>query len=227
MFVEDWLNTTIEALQNVWQGFINFVPNLIGAIIVFLVGWVISVAVGKLVAEILKKAQFNKIFEKGAWKTALQRADIDVDASAFIGAIFKWILLIVFLIAAIQILGFSQLKDFFTSVLAYLPNVVVAAFIFVIAVIIADILEKVVRASVESFKVGNGYWVGVIVKWSIWIFAILAILDQLKIEAADWLIEIVQIAFIGLVALLALAFGLGGKDAARDIIQEARNRMRK
>jgi len=227
MIITDWFETTVAALQGVWQNFIGFIPDLIGAITISLIGWVIAAAIGKLVAEVLKQLQFDKIFEKGAWKTALQKADIDVHASAFIGAIFKWILIIVFLIAAIQVLGFSQLGSFFTAVLNYLPNVIVAAFIFVVAVIIADILEKVVRASVESFKVGYGHVVGIIVKWSIWIFAILAILDQLKIEAADWLVQMVQIVFIGIVVMAALAFGLGGRDIARDILQEARNKMRK
>lgn len=227
MIITEWFDTTKEALLNVWHDLINFIPDLVGAIIVFLIGWIIAVAVGKLIAEILKRLQFNKIFEKGTWKTALQRAEINVDASAFIGAIFKWILLMVFLIAAIQILGFNQLGDFFNSVLNYLPNVVVAAFIFVIAVIIADILEKIVRASIESFKVGYGNIVGIIVRWSIWIFAILAILQQLKIEAADWLVQMIQIVFIGLVITLAIAFGLGGKDAARNAIDSMKNKIKR
>jgi hypothetical protein len=227
MIITDWFDTTKDALLGVWHELINFIPNLVGAIIVFLIGWAIAVAVGKLVAEILKRLQFNKIFEKGTWKTALQRAEINVDASAFIGAIFKWILLIIFLIAAIQILGFNQLKSFFDSVLEYLPNVVVSAFIFVIAVIVADILEKIVRASVESFKVGYGYIVGIIVRWSIWVFAILAILQQLHIQAADWMVQFIQIAFMGLVAGLAIAFGLGGRDAAKSAIESMKNGLRK
>jgi len=227
MIVTNWFDTTVQALLNVWRDLVAFIPNLIGAIIIFLIGWAISIAVGKLIAEVLKRLQFNRIFEKGTWRTALQKADIDVDASAFIGAVFKWVLLIVFLVAAVQILGFNQLASFFNSVLEYLPNVIVAAFIFVIAVIIADILEKIVRASVESVKVGYGNIVGIIVRWSIWIFAILAILQQLRIEAAGWLIQIIQIAFMGIVVAMAIAFGLGGKDAAKDTIDSMRGKLRK
>ena len=224
--LNDWIDITIESLKNVWQGFIDFIPRLIGALVLFIIGWIISVAIGKLVAEVLRRIKFNRIFEKGGWKTALEKAEIKVDASGFIGAIFKWVLMIVFLAAAIEILGFVQLTGFLTDVLNYLPNVVVAAFIFVIAVIIADILEKVVRAAVEGVKVGYGQLVGVIVKWSIWIFAILAILSQLRIEAANWIIDLVKIAFIGIVAMIAIAFGLGGKEVAGEILRNLRNKFK-
>ncbi len=225
--LSDWLDITKESLMNVWQGFIDFMPRLIGALILFIVGWIISVAIGKLIAEVLRKIKFNRIFEKGGWKSALEKAEIKVDAAGFIGSIIKWVLMIVFLAAAIEILGFVQLTGFLTDVLNYLPNVVVAAFIFVIAVIIADILEKVVRASVEGIKVGYGSIVGVIVKWSIWVFAILAILSQLRIEAAGWIVNLINIAFIGIVAMIAIAFGLGGKEVAAEILQNVKNKFRR
>jgi small-conductance mechanosensitive channel len=225
MIVTNWLDTTIIALKNLWVGFIDFIPSLVGALIVFIVGWVVAVAIGKLVAEVLKKIRFNQIFEKGNMKTALEKAEIKVDASAFIGAIVKWVLLIAFLIAALQILGLNQLERFFVDVLNYLPNVVVAAFILVVAVIIADILEKVVRAAIEGVKVGYGQVVGAIIKWSIWIFAILAILLQLGIAE-----DLVKIIVQGVVALIVIAggiaFGLGGKDVASDIVQEIRGKLR-
>lgn len=225
MIVTNWLDTTIIALKSLWIGFIDFIPSLIGALLVFIVGWVIAVAIGKLIAEVLKKIRFNQIFEKGNMKTALEKAEIKVDASAFIGAIVKWVLLIAFLIAALQILGLNQLESFFVDVLNYLPNVVVAAFILVVAVIIADILEKIVRAAVEGVKVGYGQVVGAIIKWSIWIFAILAILLQLGIAE-----DLVKIIVQGVVAIAVIAggiaFGLGGKEVAGEIVRDVREKLR-
>lgn len=225
MILADWWNITKDALIDLWQGFINFIPRLIGALIVFLIGWLISVGIGKLVAEILRRLKFNQIFEKGGWKTALERADIKVDPAGFIGAIFKWVLLIVFLVAAVEILGFVQLTIFLNSVLAFLPNVLVAALIFVIAVIIADIAEKVVRAAVEGMKVGYGQLVGAIVKWSIWIFAILAILIQLRV--APTLIQTLLTGVVALIVIAAgLAFGLGGKEMATEVLQNLKRRIK-
>lgn len=211
--------------MNLWLGFIDFIPRLIGALVVFLIGWLIAIAIGKLVTEILKRIKFNRIFEKGGWKTALEKAEIKVDASGFIGAIIKWVLMIVFLAAAIEILGFVQLTGFLTRVLGYLPNVIVAAFIFVIAVIIADILEKVVRAAVEGIKIGYGQVVGAIVKWSIWVFAILAILLQLGI--AEDLIKIIIQGIVALVVIAGgIAFGLGGKEVAAEILQNLKTKFK-
>lgn len=221
----DWYTITIDALVNLWQGFLSFIPNLIGALIVLLIGWLIAVGIGKLVTEIFKRLGLNKIFEKGTWKEALEKAEFKVDASGFIGAICKWILFIVFLLAAVEILGMIQFADFLSKVVGYLPNVVVAALIFVVAVIIADIVEKIVRAGVERAKVGYGSVAGAIVRWSIWIFAVLAILLQLKIA-----VELILTLFTGLVAMMAiaggLAFGLGGKDVAAGILENLRKKLK-
>ena len=223
--VADWYLVTIQALQSLWIGFLAFLPKFIGAIIVFLIGWFIAIGIGKLVAEILKRLRFNRIFEKGGWKEALEKAEWKVDASQFVGAICKWILVIVFLSAAVEILGFVQFAGFLTKVLGYLPNVIVAAAIFVVAVIVADLLEKVVRAGVEGIRVGYGHLVGVIIRWSIWVFAMLAILLQLGIAK-----ELILTLFSGVVALLVIsggiAFGLGGKEIATGILQDLRKKLK-
>ena len=216
--VFDWYAVTIEALQGLWQGFLKFIPALVGAILVFVVGWFISIGVGKLIAEILKKLRFNRIFEGGIWKEALEKAEIKVDAAGFVGAIVKWVLIIIFLMAAVEVLGLSGFAGFLGNIVGYLPNVIVAVFIFVVAVIVVDLVEKVVRAAVESIRVGYGHLVGVIVRWSIWIFAILAILIQLRVAP-----ELIQTLFTGFVALIViaggLAFGLGGKEVAGEVLQ--------
>jgi len=225
MIVTNWLDTTVVALQNLWIGFIDFIPSLIGALIVFIIGWVVALAIGKLVAEVLKRIRFNQIFEKGGWKSALGKADIKVDASEFIGAIIKWVLMIVFLAAAVEILGFNQLTLFLTvDVLPFLPNVVVAAFIFVVAVIIADILEKVVRASIEGVKAGYGSVAGIIVKWSILVFAILTILYQLGI-GATFMADLFRGVVAMIVIAVGLAFGLGGKEVAGEIVRDLKDKI--
>ena len=223
--VLDWYSVTIQALQSLWQGFLGFIPVLVGAIIVFVIGWFISIGVGRLITEILKKVRFNQLFEKGGWKGVLEKAEIKVDAAGFIGAIVKWVFVIVFLLAAVEILGFVQFAEFLKSVLAYLPNVIVAALIFVVTVILVDIVEKVVRVAVESIKVGFGQMVSAVIKWSIWIFAIIMILYQLGIGR-----PFMETLFTGLVAMLVIslgiAFGLGGKEVAAGILQDLRRKLK-
>jgi len=225
MLVQSWAETTTVALQSLWQGFLTFIPTLVGAIVVFLIGWAISVGIGKLIAEILTRIKFNQLFERAGWKEALERAELKVNASEFVGAIVKWVLVIVFLLAAVEILGFVQFADFLKSILAYLPNVIVAALIFVVTVIVVDIVEKVVRAAVEGVRIGYGHLVSAIIKWSIWIFAVLAILHQLGIARS-----FMEILFTGFVAMLVIAlgisFGLGGKEVAGEILQNLKNKLK-
>jgi len=223
--VADWGYVTVLALQNLWHGFLVFLPALIGALVIFIVGWFIALGVGKLIAEILTRVKFNKLFEKGGWNDALKKADLKVNPSQFLGAVVKWVLVIAFLLAAVEILGFVQLAGFLQKVLVYLPNVLIAALIFVVTVIVVDIVEKIIRVAVEGVKVGYGHYVSIIVKWSIWIFAILAILYQLGIAR-----PFMETLFTGLVAMMVIsmgiAFGLGGKDVAAELLGDLRDKLK-
>ena len=230
----DFLNITSsalnEAFRNLFEGVVSFVPLLILAILVLVIGWVISVGVGRLVADILKRIKFNQVFERGNWDEALEKADLKVDPAGFIGGIFKWVLVIVFLLAAVEILGFEQFAGYLVDVLGYLPNVIVAALIFVVAIIVADIVEKVVRAAVESTKVGHGQLIGSVVKWFIWIFAIFSALLQLDIAVLP--IQVLIQTFVqgigyGLALAVAIAFGLGGKDQAAEILRDLRSKLQR
>ncbi len=221
----DWYKITFQSLQELWNAVVSFIPQLVGALIVFIIGWFISVAVGKVVADILRRLKFNQIFAREHFKEALERAELKVDPSKFIGGIFKWVLVIVFLLAAVDSLGFSQFGTFLQMVLRYLPNVLVASFIFVVAVIIADIVEKILRATIESAQLGSGHFVALIVKWSIWVFAGIAILLQLQV-AKDFLLFVLQGIVGFLVVAAGLAFGLGGRDVAAEILQDLKRKLK-
>ncbi len=225
MVILDWYSVTLQSLQGLWQGVIAFIPSLAGALVVFLIGWMVSVAVGAVVSDVLRRLKFNDMFETGGWKKALERADIKVDPAGFIGGIIKWVLVIVFLMASVEILGLSQFAVFLQSVLAYLPNVVVACLIFVAAVVISDILEKVMRTMVEGTQVGYGSLVSMIVRWSIWIFALVAILLQLRV--APFLLQTLLTGIVALIVLAGgIALGLGGKDVAAEFLQDLRRKFR-
>ncbi len=223
--MKSWYTITFESLQGLWQNFLEFIPKIVGALIVIIVGWFIAVAIGKLVTEILKRIKFDKIFERGIWKEALSRAKWKVDPSGFIGAIVKWVLFITVLVAAIEILGFTQFAIFISKIATWLPNIIVAAAIFVVAVIIADYLPKIIRAGAEGAKISYGHLLEKIVRWAIWIFAILAILIQLGIAR-----ELIMTLFTGFVAFLViaggLAFGLGGKDVASEILGDFKKKFK-
>jgi len=222
--IQNWSVLTISALQDAWHGFLSFIPNLIGAIIIFIIGWFIALAIGKVVAEILARLKFNRIFQEKGWKDALEKAELNVNPSEFIGAICKWILVIVFLLASVEILGFVEFAILLRSVIAWLPNLIVATAIFVVAVIIADILEKILKASIKKIGVKYTEFLGATIRWAIYIFATLAILLQLGVTPS--IIDNLVKGFMGMIALaFGLAFGLGGKDAAARLIEDIRKKI--
>ncbi len=225
MVFTNWAEITFEKLGELWLGILDFIPALIGALVVFVIGWFIALAIGRLISEILIRIKFNELFERTDWKQALEKAKLNVNPAEFLGAIVKWILVIVFLMAAVEILELPGFAAFLERVVNYLPNVFVAALIFVVAIIVADIVEKIVVAGVEKMRVGYSQFIGAIVKWAIWIFAILAVLQQLRVVP-----EMIQALFTGLVALivisLGLAFGLGGKDVAAELLQDWKRKLK-
>ena len=222
--VQDWYIITYESLQNLWQGFLNFIPSLLAAIIVFVIGWLIAEAIGKLIARILKTLKLDQIFEKANWREALEAAEIKINISDFIGTIIKWVLVIVFLSISVEILGLVQFATLLGRLIDWLPNLVIAVAIFVVAVIVADLLNKIVRASVKKVGIKYAGFLGAAIRWAIYIFAGLAILLQLGIAPA--IIETIVMGFVGMIALaLGLAFGLGGKEAAAKLIEDLKTKI--
>ncbi len=225
MLYNDWSLTIIQPFL---QGLVSFVANLVLAIVVFIIGYLISVGIGRIISEILKSIKFNKVFDKEGWHRALQRANVDVNPSEFIGAIFKWVFVIVFLLIAVDILHLAQFGLILTQVLDYVPNVIIAVLIFVVAVIISDIIEKLIRVTVEKMKIGYGYIAASIVKWAIWIFTIFLILEQLlpNSELVKTLYMAIVWGIVGSVGLgLAIAIGLGGKDTAAQVIGDMKRKI--
>jgi len=224
----DWTSITMLKIEEFWEGFLDFMPRLIWALIIFVVGWLIAAGIGRLVEEILKRLQLDKLFQARKWSQALEKAEFGAKPSEFIGSICKWILIIVVLSITAEILlpPASNFGAFLGKVIAWLPNLLAAVLIFVATVIIASFAEKLVKAGVHGAKVGYGKLAGSIAKWAIWIFGISAILIQLGIGS-----QLVAILLQGIVAMLAiaggLAFGLGGKDAAADIWAGLRDKFSK
>ena len=220
----DWLTVVQPSLQQ----FVSFMVRLLLALVVFIIGYLISIGIGKIIAEILKSVKFNKLFEKEGWRKALQRANIDVNPSDFIGGIFKWVLVIIFLLVVVDMLGLTTFAGFLMQVLNYIPNVIVAVLVFVVAIIISDIVEKIVRATVERLKLGYGFVAASIVKWAIWLFAFFLILGQL-LPNNPLIVTLYTGIVYGVVGALSLGFGLaiglGGKDTAAKIISDMHRKI--
>ncbi|MEI6660023.1 MAG: hypothetical protein WCK91_01205 [bacterium] len=225
MFINTWGGIFSSSLLNLWYGFISFVPGLLGAVILFILGWFVGSIVGKAIEQLIAALKIDKLFEQAGAESFLTKAGVKLNVGGFIGSIVKWFTIVVFLMASLEIMGLTQVNDFLReAVLYYLPKVVVAALVLVIATVLADAMKKLVQVSAKAANVASANMLGSIARYSIWIFAFIIALSELGIATA-----FMQILFTGLVVALALAaglaFGLGGRDAASRAIEKFSNDM--
>ena len=223
MIVQSWTAVVVASLQNVWFDFVNFVPNLIGALIVLIIGLIVAAGLGTLVEKIFEALRLDRFLEKLGLKPYFERAGLRLRGSYFLGRLIYWFIVIAFLLAACSSLGLYALSSFLAAVLAYLPNVIAAVLIMLAAVVLANFVRRVVVASVLSAKLHAAHFLGTLTWWAIVVFGFLASLTQLQIA-----VSIIQSIVTGFIAMLALAgglaFGLGGRDYAARLLEKLRER---
>ena len=217
MVVNTWSQVLTESFQDLWVGVIGFVPNLVVAILIVIIGWAIGALLGRVVMQIIKSLRLDEGLRKAGVEEFLARGSMSLNSGAFLGGLVKWFVFLVFLVAALDVLSLDQVTDFLRNILEYIPQVIVAVLILLAAGIIGDVLKRIVVSSARSADVRSSGFLGSVTKWAIWIFAILVALTQLGIAPM-----IINTLFTGFVVALSLAFGLafglGGQDAASRVV---------
>ena len=209
------------SLLTLWGKVAGFVPQLIAAIVVFLVGWLVAVLLGKVAWHVIRIVKLDRGLEAIGFKKVWERSGYKLNSPLFFYELVKWFFIVVFLMAATDILGLTQVTEFLRTVVFYLPNVIVAALVLLIGVLVARFFEGLVRGSVKAAQLTSANVLGSLTKWAVLVFSLLVALNQLRI--AD---EIIRIIVIGIVAAgaiaLGLSFGLGGKSHAEEFIARMR-----
>jgi hypothetical protein len=221
MTVQNWSDVIVSSLQNLWNGFVGFLPNLLGALIVLIVGIIVAAGLGALVEKIFASLRFDTFLSRIGLAPHFERAGLSLKGSRFLGRLVYWFIVIAFLLAAANILQLNALSNFLQTVLLYIPNVIVAVLILFAAAVVANFLRKVVQASVMSTRLGGAHFLGTLTYWAVVIFGLLAALDQLGVVPS-----IINAVITGVIAMFALAgglaFGLGGRDYAAHLLNKFR-----
>lgn len=225
MLIETWANVLTRSFQNLSDGLVQFIPNIVIALIIFVLGWLIGAALGRIVSQVIKSIKVDNALKSTGLNDMVERAGFTLDSGAFIGALVKWFFIVVFLVASLDVLGLDQVNFFLqTVVLGYLPQVIVAVLIIVVGAVVAEVSAKAVTGAAKAAQMRSAGLAGSVARWAIWIFAILAALDQLSVASA-----FVQTLFTGVIVALSLgfglAFGLGGQEAAARFIEKVRGDM--
>lgn len=225
MIFKDWLSVSGEAWFTIWERFINFLPNMIGAIVIIVVGWLVGMALATVIDRLFRLVGLQALFEKAKVEDVLKKANSEKDATALLASAVQWIVYLVALIAASNALKLTAVADFLNSILTYVPQVVIAVIIILIGLVLAHFLSAVVKGSIKSANLGFGDTASLIVRYSVITFTVLAALAQLGIAE-----NMINTLFIGLVVFLALAgglaFGLGGQKAAAEVIENVKKELK-
>jgi hypothetical protein len=222
--IQSWTDITIQSLQEVWTGILNFLPLFLGAIIVMLLGLIVASAFRVVLEKITNALKIDLILRNAGLHTYIERAGFQVNPGKFVGLLAYWFLIIVFFRAAVQILKLEGISQFLNDIIAYLPNIIVAILIMIAALLLANFLRTVVRGSIMSAKLHAPNFLGELTWWIIAIFGLLTALIQLGIA-----ISVINTIITGFIAMIALAggiaFGLGGKDYAAHLLEKFRRKI--
>lgn len=225
MFFTTWADVLTQSFQNLFYGLVAFIPNLVAAIIIFIIGWLIGAGLGKVVAQVMHSIRVDQALRAAGVDRVVERAGFALNSGAFLGVLVKWFFIIVFLVAALDVLGLTEVTIFLRAVvLGYLPQVIVAVLILLVAAVVAEAAQRVVAGGAAAAHLKSANFLGAVSRWAIWVFAILAALDQLGVT------PFVQTLFTGVVVALALAFGLsfglGGQAAAARYIEKMNEQIK-
>ncbi len=200
-------------LLELWDTIIAFLPNLIGAIIVFILGIIVASVLRGVIEQLVKLLRLDDLAQRLDIRSQFERIGVRLHIGRLLGWIVKWFFIIVSLIAATDILGWDQVTEYLSEVVLFIPNVIIAVIILLAGILLGNFTQNVVKSAVEAARLASAEFLSGIAKWSILIFSFMAALVQLQIAP-----DLIRLLFAGLVFMLALAgglaFGLGGKEHA-------------
>jgi small-conductance mechanosensitive channel len=207
-----------NSLQKAIDGFFAFLPNLLGFLLLLVIGFVVAKVVAAVVRKLLRKAGMDRRLHESDANQYVDRVMPGASPSNGVARVVFWLIFVFFLFSAIGALQIPAVTTFMNQVLAYLPNVIAAILIFVLAAILAGV---VARASTRvTGETPTGRVVATILPAIVLVIAMFMILQQLQI--AEQIVQIAFAATMGALALgLALAFGLGGRPVAQRMLEDA------
>ena len=211
------------AVLNSFAAFINFIPSLIGGLIVFVIGLVIAAVIHRIITATLKTIQIEKYLSK----YGITKVDgHDVEWSQILAELARWAIIIIFLVPTLEAWRLGAVNNVLNRVILYIPNVIVAVILALVGLVFAKLAHKVTFSASRSLGKDLANTVALVAQWSLTVFVAFLVLHQLGVAQ-----ELLRILFGGLVAMVAIAggiaFGLGGKETAQKILQSAWDKFNK
>jgi len=217
--VTDWGQAIMTSVAAALAMFLGAIPKVIGFVVILIVGWIIASLISTAVAALLRAVKFNDLAQRSGFAGFVQKTGIRTDAAGAIATIAKWFVRLIVLVVAFDALGLPAVSQVLQQLLLWIPNLVVALVVLVIAGLAANAVHALVRGATAQAGLGNPDLLASLARGAIWTFAIVIAVNQLGI--ATTLVNTLFMATVGAVALaLGLAFGLGGRETAGQIVAD-------
>ncbi len=208
-------------LFDFFKNFGNYMPNLFGGLLILVVGLLIGSIVKQLILTVVTFSKIDLLFHK---TKLIKKEEVNVWTEV-LSEILKWMLIIVFLVPALEVWGLSRATSLVNQILFYLPNVVVAVVIAFVGILASNLTSDLIRHSVKTMGSTASNSLAVFTRGTIMFFTVLVVLNQLGVAQ-----DLIRILFTGIVAMLSLAgglaFGLGGKELAKELLEELKNKLK-
>jgi hypothetical protein len=217
--ITDWGSAMMTSLAAAMALFLSAIPKIIGFAIILVVGWFLSSLIDKGLSMVLRRVRFNDFANRSGFADFVAKMNVGVDSAGMIGLVVKWFVRLIAMVVAFDALGLPAVSEVLRSFLMWMPNVIVALVVLIIGGLAARGLSNLVRGSAAEAGISNSEFLAKLASVMVWAFAIVVAVNQIGIATA--LVNTLFMAFVGALALGAgLAFGLGGKDTAAEIVRK-------
>lgn len=202
-------------MLDLWSRIVGVLPDVVGALIIVIFGLIVAPLLGGIVKKVIDFFRVDEVARKVGIHELAQGYTSTFSIAAIIGKLVTWFFVLAFIMAAAEVLGWDRVSQFLNEIIFYIPQVLVAVIILVFSVIAGKAFEAIVTRSLQGSQapVDKPELMGVITKWAFVLFGVLAALLQLGVAPS-----LIEILFAGIVLALALAFGLGGRKKAEEVL---------
>jgi small-conductance mechanosensitive channel len=216
--IRDWSEALLSSLTAAMAVFFAAIPKILAFAVILIIGWFIAALVAHAIATLLRRVRFNELSTQSGFTGFVNNMGLDTDASGAIALTAKWFIRLIALVVAFDALGLPAVSDVLRQLLLWIPNLVVGIVVLVIGGLAANALGNLVRGATAQADLGNPDLLAKIAKVMVWAFAIVIAMNQIGI--AQTLVNALFMAVVGAAALaLGLAFGLGGRETAAEIVR--------
>jgi len=216
--VSDWGTALMSSVAAALALLLTGIPKVVGFVLILVIGWLVASALAALVAAVLRAVKFNDLAQRSGFAGFVKKMGINRDSAGFLADLAKWFVRLIVLVAAFDALGLPAVSAVLEQLLLWLPNLIVALVVLVLGGLAANALHGLVQGATAEAGLGNPELLAGIARVAVWAFAIVIAVNQIGIATA--LVNTLFMATVGAFALaLGLAFGLGGRETAAQIVR--------